>query len=1080
MNCPKCGIEPPANSAFCNGCGTKLEVVCSSCGATPPPDSRFCNGCGATLDSEPTRNPVERAPRDYTPKHLAEKILKSKSALEGERKQVTVMFADVKGSMDLAEKLGPEEWHRVLERFFEILAEGVHRFEGTVNQYTGDGIMALFGAPIAHEDHAQRACYAALWLQEELQSWAREIKREHGLGAPTRLGLHSGEVVVGKIGDDLRMDYTAQGHAVGLAQRMESLAEPNTCYLSEATAKLVSGYFEVDDLGAFSVKGAHGPIHVFELRGHGALKTRLDISQARGLSEFVGRDVDMQSLESALEQSQRGNGQVVGIVAEAGTGKSRLCFEFLERCRAKGLKILEGHAVAHGKNIPLLPILQVFRGYYGISDFDDDRAVREKIAGRLLLLDPGLVDSLPLQFEFFGVPDPDRPVPPMETEAKQRQLFTVMRRVIQSTGPEDLIVTLIEDLHWMDSVSATFLEELVDAVSGSNFLLLVNFRPEYRADWTSRAYYRQIPLAPLGPDAVRELLDSLLGNDPSTLGLAESIHERTGGNPFFTEEVIQTLIESEYLEGTRGNYRLVSPIETLTVPSTVQALLAARMDRLPEREKEILQTAAVIGKEFPESILMAASDLPADEIRGALAALRAAEFVYELAIYPVVEYAFKHPLTQEVALGSQLKDRQRRTHAAVARAIEEANPDHLETSAALLALHWEEAGDGPTAARWYAMAAATAGLNDAGAALDHWRRARALAGPDQTELSITAASQVLALGWRQGLTEEECEEVFEEARMLAENAGELAALASLMANYAGFVGISRGHTRDYIRYTVESARIADETGDLALRCGTRAYVMYAYLHGGLVEPALAACDELEELLEGDPHRGADVSGFSPLGAVKHIRATMRGHRGDPVDFRATLGEARQTALDHGYPEMVVWIRWVQVLLAAKLRDTDGVSAWVRESREIAGDQPGLTGIMASLTNARSLGIEGKADAQLELAIEALRLIRERRDAASTEPDALDLIATAYLTLGEPVKARAVAAEGAALLAERETYGFGIWIHGTLARAQLALEEPTADIERTLDEYTSAIERTGMHLNDRVVAELRELLQERAQ
>jgi class 3 adenylate cyclase len=1079
MNCPQCGIEPPANSAFCNGCGTSLVVVCPGCGATPPPNSSFCNGCGAPLRTEPARGPTERAPRDYTPKHLADKILQSKSALEGERKQVTVMFADVKGSMELAEQLGPEEWHRVLERFFEILAEGVHRFEGTINQYTGDGIMALFGAPIAHEDHAQRACYTALWLQEELQSWAREIKREHGLGIPTRLGLHSGEVVVGRIGDDLRMDYTAQGHAVGLAQRMEALAEPNTCYLSDTTASLVSGYFEVDDLGPFTVKGAPDPIHVFELRGHGALKTRLDVSQQRGLSQFVGRDVDMQSLESALEQAQSGNGQVVGIVAEAGTGKSRLCFEFLERCRAKGLQVLEGSAVAHGKNIPLLPILQAFRGYYGIVEQDDDRTVREKIAGRLLLLDPGFAEHLPVQFEFFGVPDPERPVPVMDPEAKQSQIFTVMRRVIQGTGPDDLIVTLIEDLHWMDPVSETFLEQLVDAVSGSNFLLLVNFRPEYRAQWTSRAYYRQIPLAPLGPEAVRELLDHLLGDDASTLGLADSIHKRTGGNPFFTEEVIQSLIESQHLEGTRGNYRLVSPIETLAVPSTVQALLAARMDRLAEREKEILQAAAVIGKEFPESILMAASGLPEGEIRESLGALRAAEFIYELAIYPAVEYAFKHPLTQEVALGTQLKDRQRRTHAAVARAIEEANADHLESNAALLAHHWEESGDGPRAARWYAMAAAASGVNDVGAALSHWQRARVLAGPDQTDLAVTAASQVLALSWRQGVSEEDGQRLFDEARAQAEEAGELRPLASLIANYGGLRGIAHGHTRDYMRYSVEAARIADEIGDLSLRCGTRAYVIYSYLHGGLLGPALSVCDELEELVAGDVHCGADVAGFSPLIGVMHVRASMHGYRGDPIDIRSIFGAAEQAARDHDYPEMAVWIPWVQVLQAEKRRDTDNVMVWARESLELAGDQRGLTGVMSRITHARALGIDGQAQAQLDLANETLRMIREDRDSASTEPDALDLIALAHLRLDNPIEARTAAAEAIALVVARQTYGFGIWAYGTLARAQLAIGEATEQIEQTLDDYAVAIEHTGMHLFDAEVAELRAVVQNRS-
>ena len=340
--------------------------------------------------------PPARDPRSYTPKHLADKILQSKSALEGERKQVTVLFADVKGSMELAEQLDPEEWHRILDRFFAILTEGVHRFEGTVNQYTGDGIMALFGAPIAHEDHAQRACYAALHLRDEIARYATEVKREHGVGFSTRMGINSGDVVVGTIGDDLRMDYTAQGHTVGLAQRMEALAAPDSCYLTAATAALVGGYFALDDLGEFRVKGVADPVRVHRLAGVGASRTRFDIARARGLSRFVGRAADLRTLEDALEQTAAGNGQVVGVVAEAGTGKSRLCFEFLERCRARGMRVYEGRAVAHGRNIPFLPILEVFRAYFGITGEDDDRSAREKIAGRMVLLDHGFADALPL------------------------------------------------------------------------------------------------------------------------------------------------------------------------------------------------------------------------------------------------------------------------------------------------------------------------------------------------------------------------------------------------------------------------------------------------------------------------------------------------------------------------------------------------------------------------------------------------------------------------------------------------------------------------------------------------------------
>src|SRR5437867_4296966 len=372
-----CGHENPTGAKFCTECAAPLARRCAACGAEPPPTAKFCPDCAAPLAARPQAAAPD--PRAYTPKHLAEKILTSRAALEGERKQVTVLFADVKGSMELAEQLGPEDWHRIMDRFFQLLAEGVHRFEGTVVQFTGDGIMALFGAPIAHEDHAQRACWTALHLRETLRRYADELRLREGLSFFVRMGLNSGEVVVGRIGDDLRMDYTAQGHTVGLAQRMEQLAEPGTAYLTEHTARIVTGYFRLRDLGPLTVKGVAEPVHVHELEGAGAMRTRLDRSRARGFSRFVGRVDEMATLEAALARSLEGHGQVVGIVAEAGVGKSRLSWEFTQRCRARGLLVNEAHAVAHGKGIPFLPVIELLRNIHGVTEHDRPQTAREKI-----------------------------------------------------------------------------------------------------------------------------------------------------------------------------------------------------------------------------------------------------------------------------------------------------------------------------------------------------------------------------------------------------------------------------------------------------------------------------------------------------------------------------------------------------------------------------------------------------------------------------------------------------------------------------------------------------------------------------
>jgi class 3 adenylate cyclase len=398
----------------------------------------------STPGAAPAQAPV-RDPRAYTPQHLADKILQSKSALEacpepgrrGERKQVTVLFADVKGSMELAEQLDMEAWSAIMQRFFMILADGVERFDGFADKFTGDGIMALFGAPITHEDHAQRACYAALRLQEQLRAQADQLRLQSGLSFSVRIGLNSGEVVVGSIGDDLRMEYTAQGYVVGLASRMEQICEPGRVYLTEHTARLVDGYVAPRDLGETRVENVSRPIRVHELLGVGALRTRVDLSRARGLSKFVGQQSEMQTLEQALADARQGRGQVVGVVGYAGVGTSRLCFEFTTACRARGLRVSEAHGVSHERSAPPLPVLELFRSYFAITREDDDRTAREKIAGRMLLLDPGFADVLLLMFDFLGVPDPARPAPEMSGDARQHALFGVMRRLagVQSQQP---------------------------------------------------------------------------------------------------------------------------------------------------------------------------------------------------------------------------------------------------------------------------------------------------------------------------------------------------------------------------------------------------------------------------------------------------------------------------------------------------------------------------------------------------------------------------------------------------------------------------------------------------------------------
>jgi class 3 adenylate cyclase/tetratricopeptide (TPR) repeat protein len=1076
VTCASCGAENQAGRKFCVECGARLALTCTACGTPYASGEKFCGECGATLAgsaqgaggrSLPTANNL--SPRAYTPKHLADRILQSRSALEGERKQVTVLFADIKGSMDLASQVDPEEWHRILDRFFQILADGVHRFEGTVNQYTGDGIMALFGAPIAHEDHARRACYAALQLLDGLRAYANELRLRRGLNCSARIGINSGAVIVGKIGDDLRMDYTAQGHVVGLAARMEQIAEPGKAYLTANTAAEVQGYFALGDLGEMEIKGA-GAMHVYELQGLGQMRTRLDVSRSRGFSRFVGRSDEMHVLESALARAREGHAQVIGIVGDAGLGKSRLCYEFLERCRAQGLMTYETTGVAHGKAIPFLPVLRLFRSFYGITDQDSAATARERIAGRLLLLDERLRDSLPLNFEFMGVPDPENPAPRMDPEGRQRQMFDIVRRVVQARGQKETTITLLEDLHWFDGGSAVFLEPLLDAVMGTRALVLVNFRPEYQAPWMGRSSYQQLPLAPLGADAIRELLDALLGTDPSIKGLAALIHHRTAGNPFFTEEVVQNLIESGKLQGSKGAYRLVTPVDRLAVPSSVHALLAARIDRLAAREKDVLQTAAVIGREFDEPTLAAVVEQDAPQLREALQKLKDTEFVYEQSLYPVVEYLFKHPLTQEVALASQLGERRRTLHGAVARVIEAAHAHDLDQQAALLAHHWEEAADAKQAVRWHRRAAECVGASDPVEGMRHWRKVRelgrALDDLDSRESRLLACRNILAGGtWRLGISEDDTQDLLAEGRALAQELGRPAATAAMLVGVAAGMGVL-GRVEAALEMATDACAMSSpdfETGEVVAIETGRAYWS---LTAGRLPQALAAFEHIVALSGGDPHIGREVIGYSPLIWAESTLGQVLAMIGRFDDCWPHAERAIRMAREHGAQENLGWALGGVAIDAYFARGTTGVPvADLRQAcvqgLEIA-DAGGsrFSQILASGGLATAHFLSGEYGTSEDLLGETLALMRRAGTALDWQGYHLAIFADLALARGDTEAAIARAREGVALADAN-----GAWFQAAMCRAALAdalvhaqVQEP--DISGLIAEARELVRKSG--------------------
>jgi class 3 adenylate cyclase/tetratricopeptide (TPR) repeat protein len=641
----------------------------------------------APYAAAPAASTQDHAPLAYTPAYLAGKILTSKSALEGERKQVTVLFADIKGSTELIRDLDPEQARAILDPALHAMMEAVHRYEGTVNQVLGDGIMALFGAPIAHEDHAARACYAALAMQDALRRYAEEVRRTHGLTVQMRVGLNAGEVVVRAIGNDLHMDYSAVGLTTVLAARMEQLATPGSMLLTAATLRLVEGLVQVHSLGPVPVKGVAEPVEVFELVGASAIRRRLQAAVARGLTRFVGRQTELEALHQALERAGAGHGQVVALLGEAGVGKSRLVYEVVHSHRTQGWLVLESASVSYGKATPYFPVLDLLKRYVQVEDRDDTRTVRARVTGQVLTLDTALQETVPALLALLDALPEDSPFRTLDPPQRRRRTLDSLKRVLLRESQVQPLLLVFEDLHWIDTETQALLDGLVESVPTARLLLLVNYRPEYQHGWGSKTYYTQLRLDPLPPVSAQELLYALLGDDPSLAPLKQLLITRTEGNPFFLEESVRTLVETGVLIGTPGAYRLVQALPSIQVPATVQAVLAARIDRLPPEEKRLLQTAAVLGMEVPFALLQAIAELSEETLQRGLTHLQAAEFLYETRLFPEREYTFKHALTHEVAYRSLLHERRRALHTRIVEALEALAGERLAEQVERLADH---------------------------------------------------------------------------------------------------------------------------------------------------------------------------------------------------------------------------------------------------------------------------------------------------------------------------------------------------------------------------------------------------------
>jgi len=618
VKCAACGVSNEPGEKFCGECGALLANSCPRCGTENPESKKFCGDCGTPLAGGSDATPGQTARSGSAPAVISVAAETAGDVPEGERKTVTALFADIKGSMELMENLDPEEARAFVDPALKLMMDAVHRYDGYIVQSTGDGIFALFGAPVAHEDHPQRALYAALRMQEELRRYSAKLREGGNLAVEARVGVNTGEVVVRSIRtDDTHTEYTPIGHSTSLAARMQALAPTGSIATTEQTRRLCEGYFSFKPLGPTRIRGVSEPVSVVEVTGLGPLRTRLQVSAQRGLTKFVGRQAELEQMKHALELTRQSHGQIVAAMGEPGVGKSRLFFEFKAVAQSACL-VLEAYSISHGKASAYLPVLELLREYFRIVLEDDPRQRRQKVIGKVLELDRSLEDTLPFVFGLLGIHEGEDPFAQMDAQVRRRRTQEALKRILLRESLNQPLIVVFEDLHWIDSETQALLNMLADSIANARILLLVNYRPEYRHEWGHRTHYTQLRLDPLGKEGADEMLDMLLDSGPSFpgqsglpfpgdgrgVGLAELkgfILDRTQGNPFFIEEIVQALFDEGILV-RNGALKVTRPPSLTHIPATVQGVLASRIDRLPAEEKQLLQTLAVIGREFSLSL----------------------------------------------------------------------------------------------------------------------------------------------------------------------------------------------------------------------------------------------------------------------------------------------------------------------------------------------------------------------------------------------------------------------------------------------------------------------------------------------
>ena len=1056
MLCEQCGVQNAAANRFCQGCGVALPACCWACGHVNPHGSAFCGACGAAL---------ETAHRPPASSH-------ANGVVRGEFKQVTVLFADIVSSTEMVARLDPEEAMRRLKPLLDAMCRAVEQLEGTVVRTLGDGILALFGAPRAQEGHALLACEAALAI--------RDSKSFRDADAAVRIGSHSGEIVADAPLADPVSERSAYGIAIHLASRLPAMVEPGNICLTEETYRLVRSFCDVDSLGRHRLRGVPEPVELYLLKN---LKPAVASQQFRGvtLTTFRGRDREMSRLQRTLAAVETGESCVIGVIGAPGAGKSRLCYEFAEWCRGRLIPVFEARAQPYGAATPLQPVLELLRStYFNVSPDDDPGDAAHRIAERLAELGSTFKADLPLVCDFLGVKYGQNAPSWLNPKGRNARLLDIVRHLIRQRGATASVI-IIEDLHWLDRASEEFVAALVDEVTSTKTVLVVNCRPAYSAPWMRLPRYQQIELGELTPTDTESLVYDLVGNRPEIAEIRRRIVARSGGNPFFAEELIRSLVEHLVLVGDRGDYRLGLTRSSDVLPPTIHAVIGARIDRLAPPDRVLLQTAAIIGKEFQLPVLEAVADSRPAEVEASLVRLCAAGLLQPRSGPDGPGYSFRHPLIQEVSYSTQLRARRGRLHAAVGTAIERFHPERLNEFAALLSYHFEEAGEIDTAAEYAARAARWVGSTSPAQAIRHWHKVRSLKAlqprtPENDALKIIASGEIAWLGWREGMTSEEARPFIQEALEWARDIDD-SLIPLLLCVEGRLAGASGGPADTYVRIVKEALTLTQSRQDAGRTATLNAKLSQAYGWAGLLREALAANDLA---LAGAPNITQfdhQFLGYSVDHWILSLRSRILVRLGRFDEARRSFDQilAIEPALIDPTVRFIANLGYVD--LAWCLDDPALADEHARRVADLARRQG------SAYLRAYSLACSGTAHAintDYQAAIrafsEALNFLRGARVAMEIEPEMLAGIADCQLRSGQFRQAIQTAEEAIAMSQIRTARLPQCRATITLASALLTARNGEAlnEAAELLDKAEQLISVSGVTIYRRLLEEARSL------